>query len=423
MEYAIKKLEKSQVEFTVTVPEERMKEFEKVASEKISQDVKIKGFRPGKVPQDVLEKHIGRDQIYAHAQEIAIQKTYAEIVVKEKIQVIARPIVKIETDSPLKYTATVAVLPDVELKDYKSIKVEKKETKVTEKDVEGVLDDVKKRGTTYEEVDRESKDGDRVEIDFAGKDEKGKELEGTESKNHPLVIGSNTMIPGFEDALVGLKKDEKKSFDITFPKDYHKKDFQNKKVTFDVEMKMVQAPKAPELNEEFIEKLTGKKQSLDDLKKDIELGLKEQNEMDAKTKQENEYIEELLKRTKVDVPESLIEEEVDFIIQEMMEEISAKGMDFDKFMEKSNTTKEELQKKYRPEGEKRLKIRFALQQIIKEEGITVTDEDVKDELEKIKSQYPDQQHDKIEEDFKKSEIKAQIANRLTLRKLFSKVLA
>lgn len=423
MDFEVKKLEKSQVEIKITVAEERMKEFEKAASAEISENVKIKGFRPGKVPQDILEKHIGKDQIYARAQELAIQKTYAEVVVKEKIQVISRPTVKIDNDSPLKYTATVAVLPEVEVKDYKSIKVKKDEAKVDPKDVDGVLEDVKKRGTTYEEVDRESKSGDRIEIDFAGKDDKGKALEGTESKNHPLILGSKTMIPGFEEALEGLKKGDKKSFDITFPKDYHKKDFQNKKVTFDALVHMVQEPKEPELNEEFIEKLTGKKQSVEDLKKEIEKGLKEQKEQEVKTKQENEYIEELLKKTKVDVPQALIDEEVEFILQDMMQEIAMKGLEFDKFLEKSNTTEEELRKKYVPEAEKRLKIRFALQHVIKEEGINVSDEDIKEELEKIKAQYPKEQHNKIEEDFKKSEVQAQIANRLTLRKLFGKVLA
>lgn len=423
MEYDIKKLEKSQIEIKVTVTQDRMPEFENVAAEEISQHIKIKGFRPGKVPRQVIEEQLGKEEIEMRAQEIAIQKTYAEIVVKENLQVIARPTVKIDSEKPLKYTATVVVLPDVTVKDYKSIKVEKEEAKVKDEEVEEVISDLKKKSTTYKEIDRKSKKEDRVEVDFEGFDEDGKSIEGTVSKNHPIILGSNTMIPGFEEALEDLKKGEKKDFDIVFPKDYHKKDFQNKKVKFSIEIKNVEEPIEPELNEEFVEKLTGKKQSVDELKKEIQKSLQEQKEGESKTKQEDKYIEELLKKTKVELPEALIAEEVEFIIKEMMQEISAKGLEFDKFLERSNTTLEELQKKYRPEAEKRLMIRFALQFLIKEEGVQVADDDLAKELERVKTHYPAEQHKKIEEDFNKEDVKAQIANRLLLRKLFEKVLA
>lgn len=423
MDYTVKKLPKSEVEIKVVItPEDLQKHYEK-ASEDISKEVNIKGFRPGHVPKEVLEQHVDKKHIEAHAQELAVQRTYADIVVKENLQVISRPQIKIEKEDPFTYVAVVAIMPGVEVKDYKSIKIEKKEPKVTEKDIEEVLKDLQKYSTIYKDVEREAKKGDRVEVDFEGFDEGGKAVPSTKSQNHPVVLGENTLIPGFEDNLVGLKKDGKKEFDITFPKDYGKKDFQNKKLKFKVEVKRVEEPIAPELNEEFVEKVTGKKMPVADLKKDIEKNLHAKKTQEAKQERENLYIEELLKRTKSEVPDSLIHEEAHYILHEMEDEIAAKGLQFDQFLAQAKTTEEELVKKYTPEAEKRIKIRLALQHIIKEEKIEMTEAEMTAEFEKVKTFYPAKEHAKIDGDYKKGELKAQLKNRLILRKLFEKVLA
>ena len=145
MEYEIKKLAKSEVQLTITVSEEEMSQHRQKALAEISKDVKVKGFRPGHVPANVIEEHVDKKYIEAHAQEIAIQRAYADAVIKENIQVVARPKVKIEKDEPLTFTATVAVLPEVEIKDYKSIKIKKGDAKVTEKDVEDIKASVEGR--------------------------------------------------------------------------------------------------------------------------------------------------------------------------------------------------------------------------------------------------------------------------------------
>lgn len=423
MDYTVKKLPKSEIEITVAVTSEDLAKHYQKACEDISKEVRVKGFRPGHIPQNVLEQHVDKKHIEEHAKELAMQRTYADIVVKEKLQVISRPKVKVEKEEPFTYIATVAILPEVEVKDHKSIKVDKKEPKVTEKDIEDVINDLKKYNTIYKDVEREAKKGDRVEVDFEGFDDEGKSVPNTKSQNHPVIIGENTLIPGFEDHLIGLKKDGKKEFDITFPKDYGKKDFQNKKLKFKVEVKRVEEAVQPELNEEFAEKMTGKKQSVEDLKKDIEKNIHAKKTQEAKQARENEYLEELLKKTKVEIPDSLIDEEAHYILHEMEDEIAAKGMEFEKFLAQAKTTEEELTKKYRPEAEKRIKIRLALQHVIKEEKIEVTDEDAKIEFEKVKAYYPKKEHYKIENDYKKGELKSQIKSRLTLRKFFEKVLA
>ncbi|MBU1152216.1 trigger factor [Patescibacteria group bacterium] len=423
MESEIKKLEKSQIEIKVTLSAEEMEKYKQKAAEEISKDVKVKGFRPGHVPLHVLEEHIGTKYIIGRAQELAIQMSYYELVVKEKLQVVARPEVKIEKDDPFTFTAKVATMPEIEIKDYKDIKIKKTEIKVEKKDLEEAKDELKKYIIKYTETDKPIAKGFRAELDFAGFDENGKELENTASKNHPLIVGEGSMVPGFEDAVIGMKKDEEKEFDLTFPKDYFKKDFQEKKVKFKVKATKVEEAEDKGFDEEVIEKLTGKKMSIDEFEKDLEKNILARKEQEAKQKAENEYLEELLKRTKVDLPESLIHEESHAILDDMKADIDKKGLKFEEFLTQAKTTEEELLKKYEKEAEKRIKVRLALQHVIAQEKISVDEKELNDELAKIKAHYPETEQEKIEKDFQAGELKSQIQNRLTLRKFFEKVLA
>lgn len=422
MDYSIKKLPKSEIEIKVTVSEDEMDEYRKKASDEISKDVKVKGFRPGHVPPHILEEYIDKKYIEARAQEIAVQKSYAEAVIKKKLPVVSSPKVKIDSDNPFGYTAKVAVLPEVEIKDYKSIKVKKEEAKVTDKEIDAVIEDMRRYGTTYKEVDRAAQKGDRVEVDFEGFDKDGNAVPNTKSQNHPVIVGAGTLVPGFENELVGLKKGEKKEFEITFPKDYAKESFRGKKLKFKVELKMVEEASIPQFNEALIEKMTGKKRSVEEFKTEIKGNILARKTEEAKQKQENEYIEQLLKKAFVELPESLIDEEVEYILLDMKDDIQARGIEFQKFLEQAKVTEDELRKKYRLEGEKRLKIRLSLQYLLKEEQIKVEDQEIHGEFEKIKDMYPPNQVDKIQKEFDQGKMKNQLANRIALRKLFERVL-
>ncbi|MBI4231781.1 trigger factor, partial [Candidatus Peregrinibacteria bacterium] len=388
VDFSIKKLPKSELEISITVPPEILDSARKRATEEISKDVKVKGFRPGHVPAEVLKEHIDPKYIEARAQELAVQRAYAEVIIQEKLEVVSRPKVEIKENEPLKFIATVTVMPEVELKDHKSIKVPKQEIKLEDKDIQAVIEDMLKYGTTYKDAERASQKGDRVEVDFEGFDQDGVSLEGTKSTNHPVILGDGVMIPGFEDELIGLKKEETKEFDITFPKDYGKKDFQNKKVKFKTTIRRIEEPQKPEFNEDLIEKMTGKKQSTDDFKKEVEVNLKDKKERDAKQERENKYIEELLKKTKVEVPDALIDEESEYILMEMKEDIEKRGIVFEKYLETAKTNKDELIQKYRPEAERRIRIRLALQKLISEEEISVSDAELQAEVDKIIANYP-----------------------------------
>jgi len=429
MKYELKNLPKSEVKLTIEVTLEELKRHKEKAAEDISKEVKVSGFRPGRAPLHVLEQYVDKKHILAHAYEIAVQLSYAEAVVKEKLQVISRPKIKFisdttKEDEPLKFEAEVAVLPEVKIKGHKEIKVPKEEIKVTEKDINEVIEDLKKHYAEWKDVDREVKKGDRVEVDFEGFEPGAKSsddlkpIPGTGSKNHPIIVGDKAMIPGFEDEIVGMKKDEKKEFTITFPKDYHKKDFQNKKVLFKIELKRIEEKIKQELNEELIEKITGQKMSADEFKKDVERNIEAQKTQKAEQDRENKYIEELLKKVEVEIPEALIEEEIDFIIKDMEDDMTRRGIPFDKFLEHAKTTVEKLREKYREEAEKRIRTRLAITHIIDEEKITVTDEEVEKEVAKITEFYPEDQRKKIRDGIYADKEDLSIKNRLLVRKFF-----
>ncbi len=423
MKYEIKHLPKSLIQITVTLSEEDINSHRHKACEELSHEVKIKGFRSGHIPPHVLENHLGKDIIDAHVKELAVKRSYAEAVVKEKLQVVARPDVKVEKEEPFTYTATVAIMPEIKLKDYKSIKIKKEEQKATEKDIEDAIEEMKRYATKYKDVEREAKKGDRVEVDFEGFDKDDKAVPSTKSTNHPVILGGESLVPGFEDQLVGLKKDEKKEFEITFPKDYRKKDFQGKKIKFKVHVKRIEEPTYPEIDETFVERMTGKRGPVNEFKEELKKTIQAQKEAEEKKRQENTYIEDLLKKMEVEIPDSLIEDEAHHILHEMKEEIKMKGWQFEKFLEQTKMKEEDLLTKYKTEAERRLRIRLAIQEVIKLEGIVVTDEEIADELKKIKSMYPKEEDKKIQEEFDKGDLKNTLANRLTLNKFFDKVLA
>ena len=435
MKYQVKQLPKSTVKITIEVPVEELKKHKEKAAEDISKDVKIDGFRSGKVPLDVLEKHVDKKHIIAHALEIATQYSYAEAVTKGKLKVISRPKINFTSDTtkedePLKFEAEVAVLPEVKVKDYKSIKIPKEEVKVTEKEIGEVVEDLKKHFKEWKDVEREVQKGDRVETDFEGfeppkKGDKDKELKAipnTASKNHPIMVGENIMVPGFEDALIGMKKDEKKEFEVTFPKEYHNKDFQGKKVLFKAEVKRIEAGEDQDLNEALVEKVTGQKMSVEDFKKDIEKNVKAQKEQKAVQGRETKYLEEILKRAEVEVPEPMVEEELDYIVQDMQQDLMQKGMTLEKFLEQTKMKMEDLRKKYKEEAERRIKTRLALTHIIDAEKVEVTDKELEDEITKMVGFYPEEQREKMREEMTKGDEKFKLKNRILLKKFFDKVL-
>ena len=423
MNISVDKLPKSEVKVTVELSlEETTKLLEKAAAE-VSKMVKVPGFRPGTAPLEVLKKHVKEGAIEGHMLDIAIPETYTKAVKDNNLEVVSRPKVKVTSDVPLTYEATVAIYPDVKVSGYDKIKVKIEEEKVSDKDVDAVLDDLQKRHAKYSIVDRVAQKGDRVEIDFEGFDDGGAPLENTQSKHHPVILGDGNMVPGFEDNLEGMKKGEDKEFEVKFPKDYFHKPFQNKKVKFKVHVHEVEEIKLPELNPEFIKQIAGEEKPLEEVKKDIFANLEREREHALKTRREDEYLNKLADLTKVDIPQSLLDEELDGMMEEFQASLEQRGLTLAQYLEQAKKTAEEVRDMRKKEAEKRLKLRFGLQQVFKQEEIDATEEDLNKEIEQIMNLYPDVERSKVETEYKEgSYLRRRLENKVKMEKLFARYL-
>lgn len=423
MKVTVEKLPKNQLKLHVEVPPEKMHEFRERACKDLSHEIKIPGFRAGHVPPNVMEQHIGKETLKRQTLEYALPYTYSEAIQHEKIEPVTRPKIHVVSEEPLVYEATVATLPEVKIKDCKDIKISRKEPKVTIEEVEEVLKDLRKSRASYKSIDRKSQKGDRLEIDFEGFDEGGAALEKTRSKNHPLILGEGTLVKDFEDELVGLEQNDKKEFDIRFPKDYSYKPFQDKKVHFKVEVKKLEEVILPEITPELIENVTGMKQSLDDLKTLVGKNILARKQQEEDQRRENELLEELLKMSKVEVPELLLEEEIDYMVEDLKRDLTNKKISYEKFMEQTKKKEENIRKEYEKEAEKRIKLRLILQYLFKEEHLEVSEEELKREIEVSLRVYPEEEQKKIRQEYETNKnLGLRLKNHMLLNKLFKKFL-
>ena len=423
-EVSVKKIANSQAEIKVKVPAKAFDEYKEKALEQLGKNVQIKGFRPGHVPKNVLEKEVSKEAILGLAIDMALDMTYREAVVAEKVEVISQPKVKIEKEDPLEYTVTVAIKPEVTVKDYKKIKVSIKEPKVTKKDIDATVEDLLKGKGAWHDVDRKAKEGDRAELDFQGYDgtkvQEGKELENTKSSNHPLILGSNSFVPGFEEAIIGMKVGETKEFTVTFPKEYHVPDFQGKKITFKADLKRLEEQEIPKYDDEFIKEATnGMKTNKKEFEEYVEEVLLEKKKDEARGAAEEELIGKVIKATNVELAPQLVEQETEVIFAEHKKQIESRGIPFEKHLELTKGNVEDLKKGMAKEAEKRITMRFALDYIIAQEKFEVKDAELDKELAAIRSRYPEAEHSKIDEHYKEgTEGRFRLKNMMVVGKVF-----
>ena len=382
MRTEIKDIKKSKYQLKISLsPEELIAYFQKTY-EKLAPEVKIAGFRPGKAPRKLIEESIGQARLLSESLDGAIQNSYFESIKKENLMPISAPKVVIltypnwgleapEIESELVFEAEIEVMPKIELKDFSSAKVKKKErSKVKDDDIEKILTHLKRQKATFNEIDRPAKIGDRVEINYEGYVDKVKK-DAMSAKNQPLVLGDKTLIPEFEEKLIGLRKAEEKEFSITFPKDYQSKEFASKKAEFKVLLVDLKEVVLPDLDNKFAENFGHK--NIPDLKLAIGKSLKD--EVDAKTKNEleTEVLDRVLPYLKVEVPEGLIEQEIDRIIKGMEKQVSERGLSFDKYLESIKKALPDLRKDMAPTAEKNIKIGFLLGKVIEEQKLDYKD--------------------------------------------------
>lgn len=417
MKIIAEKSGKAEIKLTVELTELEMQDYYRKTLDRLAGQINVKGFRPGKIPPEVVEQHVERPYIIAQSVEMAIAPTYLEAIKEQKIEPIAQPRVKILADSPLKYEAIIPVYPEVKVKDLKKIKLERQKVEVTSEDIDGEVKHFQTYHATYSDVDRPAANGDRVEIDFQGTDEGGAPLEGTVSKNHPMILGEKTFVPGFEANLVGMNKKEEKEFSVTFPADYFHKPFQNKPVKFKVKLNRIEERHLPALDAEFIKKLTGRELTEDGFREEIRSNLLKHRQQEEDSRLETALLEKIRDNTEVDLAEGLVDEEIHYILDELKSNAASRGIDWNDYLKATNRSEQELHDAKKSEAEGRLRLRFGVQELFKQEKIDVTD----DELEKA---YQDEMkilasmnyQPKMEDG---ESIKTRLRNKLKLEKLIA----
>ena len=382
-------------EVTVTIDGDEWKKKLDETFKKVIKTVKIDGFRPGKAPRDVYEKKYGKQALVVEAVDSYMNEAYKKALDDFKgdiNEIIMQPSVsldKADTDG-VTYKFIFTTKPEIKFNKYTDLKVKKPSVKVTDKDVEEEIEKLKKEYADLSVKDGKIEKGDTAVIDFEGFDG-DKAFEGGKGENYSLEIGSNSFIPGFEDALIGLKAGDKKDVKVTFPKDYHAEELKGKPVTFKVLVHEVKTKVYPELNEEFFKDLgLDDVKTLDDLKKTIKETMTSSKEFEAENKYVDDLFEALLKETSVEVPHELVHEEIDRMVKQYEERLKMQGVTLDQFFKFTNSNIEALEAQMHEEAEKRVKLRFAIDEIIKLEKISVTDEEAeKDAVEKAKKHNMD----------------------------------
>lgn len=362
------------------------KDWEKKLDEtfkKIIKKVKIDGFRPGKAPRNIYEQKYGKQSIVVEAVDSCMNEAYVKALKEFKGEPIMQPTVGIEKadETGVTYVFTFTTKPEIKINKYTNLGVKKDSVKVTKKDVDAEIEKMRKEYADLTVKDGKAENGDTVIIDFEGFDG-DKAFEGGKAENYALELGSNSFIPGFEEALVGVKKGDKKNVNVTFPKDYHAEELKGKPVVFKVLVHEVKTKVYPELYEDFFLDLGLEDvKTKEDLEKKVKETMTEQKEYEAENKYVDELFEALLKETSVEVPHELIHEELDRMVEQYAERLKMQGITLEQFYKFTNSSEEALKAQMHEEAEKRVKLRFAIDEIIELEKIDATDEEANHDAE------------------------------------------
>lgn len=356
---------------------------------KLNKDAKIDGFRPGKAPRAMFEKKYGKQEIIFEASDMAIKKEYERILTDGKILPVIEPKIDLVScdENKLEVKFVFVTEPKVELGEYTNLKVKKEKVKVTKEEVEHEISHLLERYTEYVVKDGKVENGNIAVIDFEGfKD--GVPFEGGKSENYELEIGSGSFIPGFEEQLVGMKKEEEKEINVTFPEEYPHEDLKGAPVVFKVKVHEIKEKVTRELDKEFFEDLAMEGvNSKETLENEIEATIKARKEMDA----ENHYVDSILeavgKNTEVDIPEEMVEEEVDRLLGRYEEQMKMQGISLEMYYQFTQTTEKDLRKQLELEGYNHVLYRLMLEEVAHLEKVEVSSEDAEKEAEELAKKY------------------------------------
>lgn len=406
-----KNLAKFTMEFTAEEFEKAVIEAYQATKSKYAVD----GFRKGKAPRKLIEAHYGEDVFFEDAINNMFSKGYPEAIEKLGLDIIDRPSAefdKVEKGKGFSVTITVAVKPEFTVKDYKGVKVAKVEHNITDEDVDKEIESLQKRNSRLVLVDRPAQNGDTVLIDYAGfiGDQ---QFEGGTAERQPLALGSDTFIPGFEEQLVGAVAGEDRDVKVTFPEEYHSADLAGKEAVFKCKVHEIKEMEMPELNDEFAKDVS-EFDTLEDLKKDSREKLEKSAASKVEYETKNAVLEKVYEVNEVDIPDVMVEDQIDEMMQEFDQQLRYQGLDLKKYFEYLKKDPKEFREELRADAYKKVKTRLVVEAVADAEKLEAADEDIESELKAMADQYK-MEVDKLKEALR-PENYAMVAQDIKMRK-------
>lgn len=375
---------------TVTVPAEKVDKALDQAFKKVVKQINVPGFRKGKVPRQIFEQRFGVEALYQDAVDILLPEAYGEAIDETGINPVAQPevsVTQIEKGKDFIFDATVTVEPEVKLGDYKGLEIEKQDTELTDDELQESIDH--SLGHLAEMVVKEDgavENGNTVNIDFTGSVD-GEEFEGGQAKGYDLEVGSGSFIPGFEEQLEGMKTGEEKDVVVTFPEEYHAEELAGKEANFKTKVNEIKYKDVPELNDEIANELDSNAETVDEYKENLRKRLSEQKATEAENTEKEEAINKATENTTIDIPEAMVNTELDRMIQEFGQRIQQQGLDLQTYYQISGQNEDQLREQMKDDAEQRVKTNLTLTAIADAENVEVSDEDIDKELEKMSEQF------------------------------------
>lgn len=370
---------------TITVPAERIDQDVQKRVQQTARTARLDGFRPGKVPVKVVKNRYGKG-IREEVLNQVIQETLFKATTDEKLQPANSPSIEFKNDKEgedFQYVATFEVYPEIELADYSAVEIEKQTAEVKDEDLDQMIETLRKQQASWDVVERAAEDGDRLNIDFAGTID-GEAFDGGKGEGMDLVLGSNTMIPGFETGLVGASAGDERELDVTFPEDYHAEELKGKAAKFAVKVHSVSAQTLAELNEEFFSKFGMEEKTLDGFKAEVRKNMERELTNTLKMKLKDQVFRELVKLNAVDVPGSLVDNEIDNLRRQAVQQFAgpnAEGFDL-------NMLPKEM---FEEQAKSRVSVGLLVQEFIKANEVKVDDERVQETIKELADTYQEPQ--------------------------------
>ncbi len=409
MKVTSEKVEGCQVALTVEVEPEEMKKALDGAYNRLKGKVEIPGFRKGKAPRNLLERHVGKESMDAEALDKLIPELYDQAIDEEQVEAIGQPELEMVQGDPPIFKATVPIRPVVELGDYHSIRITPDEVNITEENVDEGIENLRKLHAAFEPVEREAELSDMVTIDVVGKIDEKIVLD-SKGSQYRMMAESKMPVPGFVEELVGMSIEEEKEFTLSFPEDHESEEMAGKDCDFKVTVSEIKEEILPELDDEFAEGLGQGIETAQQLREKMDENIRTAAERESRSKLENQIMDEIVDMSKIEFPAIFTEQEIGRVAEEQMMRLG--GMQLEEFLRIRGISVEEFKDELRPAAEKRVVSSLILNQVFEDDNIEVTDEDMEAEVERIAADAGEDQADAIRKMFATDEARQSVKNRL-----------